>query len=100
MTRNSLLNVIGGRVGVLNGVWSTFTIDSGEIELERRRMRFHADRVMNNPETSRISMRTETTRARRFRESGGIAKLVASDGYPAEKREDALRESAKLELRS
>ena len=41
----------------------------------------------------------EYTRARRLREGGGIAKLVAIDGYPAEKWEDALRESAKLELR-
>jgi uncharacterized protein (DUF1330 family) len=40
------------------------------------------------------------TRVRRLREGGGIAKLVAIDGYPAEKWQEVSRESAKLELPS
>ena len=37
----------------LDGDWSTFTIDSDETELERRLVRFNAERMMNNPYSGR-----------------------------------------------
>src|SRR5215472_551025 len=43
----------GGRVVVLDGDWATFTIASDEIELERRLVRFHAERMINNPYSGR-----------------------------------------------
>jgi SAM-dependent methyltransferase len=43
----------GGWVVVLDGDWSTFTIDSDETELERRLVRFHAERMINNPYSGR-----------------------------------------------
>jgi ubiquinone/menaquinone biosynthesis C-methylase UbiE len=43
----------GGWVVVLDGDWGTFTIDSDEIELERRLVRFHAEHMINNPYSGR-----------------------------------------------
>lgn len=43
----------GGRVVVLDGDWATFTIYSDEVDLERRLVRFHADRMINNPYSGR-----------------------------------------------
>jgi len=43
----------GGRLVVLDGDWATFTIASDEIELERRLVRFHAERMINNPYSGR-----------------------------------------------
>jgi ubiquinone/menaquinone biosynthesis C-methylase UbiE len=43
----------GGWVVVLDGDWSTFTIESDEIEIERRLVRFHAEHMVNNPYSGR-----------------------------------------------
>lgn len=43
----------GGWIVVLDGDWATFTIYSDEVELERRLVRFHAERMMNNPYSGR-----------------------------------------------
>lgn len=42
----------------------------------------------------------EYQRTKKLREGGGSAKFVAIDGYPMEKWEAAVRDSAKLELPS
>jgi ubiquinone/menaquinone biosynthesis C-methylase UbiE len=44
----------GGWIVVLDSDWATFTIDSDEPELERRLVRFHAERRMNNPYSGRM----------------------------------------------
>ena len=43
----------GGWVVVLDGDWATFSIYSDEVELERRLVRFHAERMINNPYSGR-----------------------------------------------
>ena len=43
----------GGWVVVLDGDWSTFTVDSDETALERRLVQFNAERMMNNPYSGR-----------------------------------------------
>jgi len=43
----------GGQLVVLDGDWATFTIASDEAELERRLVRFHAERMINNPYSGR-----------------------------------------------
>jgi SAM-dependent methyltransferase len=47
----------GGRVVVLDGEWSTLTIDSDETGIERRIVRVHAERMMNNPHSGRRLLR-------------------------------------------
>jgi ubiquinone/menaquinone biosynthesis C-methylase UbiE len=42
-----------GWVVVLDSDWATFTIDSDEPELERRLVRFHTEKRMNNPFSGR-----------------------------------------------
>lgn len=55
----------GARIVVLDGEWSTFTVDSSEVEIERRLLRYHAEHMINNPHSGR-SLR------RQFRERGLI----------------------------
>jgi SAM-dependent methyltransferase len=47
----------GGTIVVLDGDWATFTIESDEIELERRLLRFHAEHMINNPYSGRGLLR-------------------------------------------
>jgi hypothetical protein len=50
-------------VVVLDGDWSTFTSDSDETELERRLVRFHAERMLHNPYSGRWLHRLFRSRA-------------------------------------
>jgi SAM-dependent methyltransferase len=43
----------GGRIVILDGDWATFTVESDEVELERRLARFHAEQMIHNPYSGR-----------------------------------------------
>jgi ubiquinone/menaquinone biosynthesis C-methylase UbiE len=63
----------GATILVMDGEWSTFTVDSSEAEIERRLMRYHTEHMINNPHSGR-SLR------RQFREAGLVD--VSVDVWP------------------